>query len=334
MTLARRAGEPHRLLRGLADAVLALPVTRDFADAKAAATEGLCLARAAGQPAWLARFTAWSGMVANQEWDFVTAAQLATDALGIALWSSDRRALLLVGLLVSGMPEEHVPNLPALPSLEELYAMASELGDRERQSWLLGHLASRASQRGDYEAAASWLLRRIELLRGSIAWHTQGYSLLASVSVLAHLGHSKLAARVHGSLVAMMPVLTAGLGARDQSAHTAALSDLERRVGSDVFQEQVRAGALEDWPCMLLAIMPILGEATSTQRPAHSQLSRRESEVLQLLGDGMSNKDIANCLGLSVKTVMHYTGSIYRKLGVRGRSQAVATVIRMGAGNA
>jgi DNA-binding NarL/FixJ family response regulator len=44
----------------------------------------------------------------------------------------------------------------------------------------------------------------------------------------------------------------------------------------------------------------------------------------------MSNKDIARRLGLSPKTVMHHTSAIYRKLGVRGRSEATSTAIRMG----
>ena len=334
MALARSEDEPDRLLRGLGGAVLALPVTGDFEQAKAAAAEGRRLAREAGHAAWLARFTAWSGMVSNQEQDFTTAAQCAAEGLGIALRSSDRRALVLVGLLYSGLPEEHAPTLPSLPALEELYAMAVDLGDRGGQSWLLGQLTGRASQRGDNQAAAAWLLRRLELVRGSTAWHALGFSLLASVAVLADGGYPKLAARVHGSLAAMMPVLMAGMGARDQSSHAARLSNLELLVGSDVYHEQIRAGSQEDWPDMLLAIMPNLEEAASAKRPTNSQLTKRETEVLQLLSDGMSNKDIANRLGLSAKTVMHHTVSIYRKLGVSGRSDAAATAIRMGLGSA
>ena len=193
--LARTDGEPHRQLRGLAGGVRALPVTGGFIAAKAAAEEGLRLAQEIGHAPWLARFTAWSGMVAHQERDFDAAARLATEGLGMALRCSDRRALILVGLLVSGMPEEHAPKLALLPPLEELYDMAVELGDRQFQSWLLGHLTSKAVQRGDAQSAASCILRRVALVRGSKSWSAIGFSLFGAVTALSQLGHPKLAAR-------------------------------------------------------------------------------------------------------------------------------------------
>ena len=332
MALARAEGEPLRVLRGLVSGVLALPVTGNFSDAKAAAEEGLGLAREVGNAAWLARFTAWSGMIAHQERDFAKAARLASDGLGIALRSSDRRALTLVGMLVSGMPPEHAPALPLMPPMEELYVAAVELGDRDLQSWLLEQLAARASRGGDPRSAASWILRRVELVRGSRAWHALGFSLLGSVPVVAQLGHLKLAARVHGSLAAMMPVLMAALGARDESAYSATVLRLEAALGTDVFDDQVRAGSQLTWTDALLETLPVLDEAACGLRPARPQLSARESEVLLFLSDGLSNKDIASRLGLSPKTVMHYSTSVYRKLGVRGRSEAAATAVRMGLG--
>jgi predicted ATPase len=262
MALARVEGEPHLLLRGLASAVRALPVTGDFIAAKEAAEEGLSLAAEIGHAPWLARFTAWSGMIAHQERDFAAAAQLATEGLGIALRSSDRRALVLIGLLVSGMPEEHAPKLAMLPPLEDLYDMAVDLGDRHSQSWLLAQLATYAARRGDSQSAASLILRRVAFVRSSSSL-VMGPSLMTSVRVLAQLGHPKLAARVHGSLAAMMPVLFAAMGAREQSSGSDNLSRLKADLGSDVFEEQVRAGACDTWADALLTILPVLGEAAS-----------------------------------------------------------------------
>lgn len=45
--------------------------------------------------------------------------------------------------------------------------------------------------------------------------------------------------------------------------------------------------------------------------------------MLDRLVAGDPNKDIARQLGITPKTVMHHTSSIYRKLGVRGRTEAV-----------
>ena len=51
-------------------------------------------------------------------------------------------------------------------------------------------------------------------------------------------------------------------------------------------------------------------------------LSEREVEVLQLLAQGMTNKDIAQTLILSVRTVEAHLRSIFGKLGVRSRTEA------------
>ena len=50
---------------------------------------------------------------------------------------------------------------------------------------------------------------------------------------------------------------------------------------------------------------------------------------IALLGEGMSNKEIAARLGISPKTVMHHTVAIYRVLGVRGRAEAAVAAVRM-----
>jgi LuxR family maltose regulon positive regulatory protein len=52
-------------------------------------------------------------------------------------------------------------------------------------------------------------------------------------------------------------------------------------------------------------------------------LSAREIEVLQLIAAGRSNKDVAQRLCISVRTVKYHTTSIYSKLGVNGRAQAI-----------
>lgn len=56
---------------------------------------------------------------------------------------------------------------------------------------------------------------------------------------------------------------------------------------------------------------------------ASVQLSAREAEVLKFLSRGFSNKEIANQIELSIETVRTYLKSIYKKLHVRSRTEAV-----------
>ena len=59
-------------------------------------------------------------------------------------------------------------------------------------------------------------------------------------------------------------------------------------------------------------------------------LSKRELEILELVSQGLSNKEIANHLNLSRYTVESHIKHIYRKLAVRNRSKAVDTARNLG----
>jgi two-component system, NarL family, nitrate/nitrite response regulator NarL len=82
-------------------------------------------------------------------------------------------------------------------------------------------------------------------------------------------------------------------------------------------------------PDELLARVRLL---TLRSRPlagiARSDLTRRETEVLRLLAQGLSQREIAGRLTISPKTVGTHIEHVLRKLGVHSRAQAVALVFR------
>ena len=69
----------------------------------------------------------------------------------------------------------------------------------------------------------------------------------------------------------------------------------------------------------------------TTHRPT-SSLTQRETDILALLAEGKSNRDISRALFLSEKTVKAHLAAIFRKLNVTNRTQAAMAAVSMGIG--
>jgi LuxR family maltose regulon positive regulatory protein len=95
--------------------------------------------------------------------------------------------------------------------------------------------------------------------------------------------------------------------------------------------EAATRGVAPDYVRRLLAAFPDVepeqASPTSTQAPEPDliePLSERELEVLQLIAEGLTNREIASRLFLSVNTVKAHARNINGKLDTRNRTQAVA----------
>jgi LuxR family maltose regulon positive regulatory protein len=73
-----------------------------------------------------------------------------------------------------------------------------------------------------------------------------------------------------------------------------------------------------------------IGKTPATQQPLIEPLTERELEVLRLLADGLSNQEIASTLVVALGTAKTHTASLYRKLDVVSRIQAVARARELG----
>ena len=78
------------------------------------------------------------------------------------------------------------------------------------------------------------------------------------------------------------------------------------------------------------SLTPLLKEKifTTERNKKTANLTKRELQVIELLGEGLYNKEIAERLFISEKTVKNHVSSIFKKIGVTDRTQAVVYAIK------
>lgn len=112
-----------------------------------------------------------------------------------------------------------------------------------------------------------------------------------------------------------------------------AKSYLLKDVSADRLAEAIRivagGGSALD-PVMMDRVMSEFRNLQEQPATPINRLTSRETEVLQGLVDGLSNLELSAKLVISEKTVKSHLTSIYRKLDVRDRSQAIVMAVRDG----
>jgi DNA-binding CsgD family transcriptional regulator len=103
------------------------------------------------------------------------------------------------------------------------------------------------------------------------------------------------------------------------------VAEVEARAALAAFEEG-GAGGDADAAAALLRQLGIRAARSGPRRL--ETLTKREREVLALLGEGLSNPEIAKRLFLSRKTVEHHVASILEKLGLRSRAEAAVEATR------
>jgi LuxR family maltose regulon positive regulatory protein len=81
---------------------------------------------------------------------------------------------------------------------------------------------------------------------------------------------------------------------------------------------------------VVLAVVPPAPLPAQPALNLRDVLTYREMDVLLLLCQRLSNKEIARSLGISTETVRQHTVNLYRKLGVENRRQAIVQADALG----
>ena len=109
-------------------------------------------------------------------------------------------------------------------------------------------------------------------------------------------------------------------------------------LSADATEDELVAAVLAVGEGLWVGAPGLVGELMRMPRSGESlggdvliePLTAREKEVLQLMAQGLANKQIAFSLGISEHTVKFHLSSLYAKLGISSRTEAVRRGIELG----
>jgi predicted ATPase/DNA-binding CsgD family transcriptional regulator len=211
----------------------------------------------------------------------------------------------------------------------EAAAAFREIGDRAYVAGSLGRFGAALVRLGDRVPAGS---AYAESLRMAHEMHEPiwvAWALLGAADLAASEARPELGARLLGAAQAIREEIGALRDWDDQAPGLGAL------LGERYAAARARGAALPRGEAIAEALA-VLEAGGQKRRPTRSAalgpeaLTSRERDVLRLLVDGLSDKEIAAELGISRHTASNHLTAIRDKLGVPSRAAAVALAVRDG----
>jgi DNA-binding CsgD family transcriptional regulator len=199
-------------------------------------------------------------------------------------------------------------------------------------------LAELARQRGDVRRAGELFLESLSIFaeHGDQIGISQCLTGIGRVLAMQHQLDD--AVRLFGAAAAIHDALGSrqmhGADARDE----AVLVPVRAALGGEAFDQAWATGReLSAEQAVVVARAVVSDElmtlrAASPRHPPHSStgLTPRELEVLRLLVEGHSDKEIAAALFIGTRTVQTHVANLFTKLGVNARAEAAAVAVRRG----
>jgi len=223
---------------------------------------------------------------------------------------------------------------------EMLFAEALALWRQQR--YATGILMALSNQ-GDLFRLQGMLDRALALNQESLAicqhiedpWNSLE-SIICIADITAELYAGVTAARLLGAADALCEEIGFSLYAQPLNAYRTCLATTRARLGDERFArawEEGRRLSRDQAVSEALAVRMPLGDADAAGRSDPDPgaiLTPREREVLRLVVQGRTNREIANTLFITHRTATTHVANILGKLGVASRTEATAWAVREG----
>ena len=332
-------------LRATVHLTYSLRCSGEITAAEEVATDGLDRCRTPDTMWWQAELFNQQGLAVRDR-DREQAAELADRAIEAARASGHERGL--ADATYTRLLLDMDRGIAARPAVEALFDQCEQVGNRRVQSIVAMSVAAIAARDGD-PMATRWYFRAIDIGRET-GYDRATWWAMSGLVVLVAGTRPTDAAILHGSLVARSAELLPMTSPGHHAAYDRAVASLGDTLGAQECAGLVQAGRELQWDDAVDAAWRLArelaaevpadlapGDLPPAETPrrkrgprANPELTGRELEILAELVQGHTNQRIADELHISPKTVMHHTTSVYRKLAVRGRAEAVAHALRSG----
>jgi non-specific serine/threonine protein kinase len=321
---------------GMATAQEDLPAARTLAE------EGLAMAEARGDRVDRLRAQFVLGLVASGFDDAPRQIEHTEAAVALAREAGDLNWLAIATVQLADALHRVGDDGRAGELHEEAIRLTSALGDRLGEMYATNGLGFVVRALGDPARAAVLFRRSLDLARTIDNPWGIAQAMIGLASLAAAEGDAETTARLLGTVEALRermgfrfsPELLAlrddAVGvARTQFGEVgfAAAWDAGRALPFKQAVVVALAAAADEQPSAAVSPASV---ATAPPPAASYGLSPREREVLALLIQRQTDKEIAEALFLSPRTVTTHVGSIFNKLGVSNRREAAAVAVRLG----
>ena len=218
---------------------------------------------------------------------------------------------------------------------EQSLAIAERTGDIRRQYYVLFNLAFIAQHEGNHHEAIRVLRRSLELCQDIGAPNDVAQELLALAGSLGALGEPVRAARLFGAAHTFLQHSGTLIDPSDLREHDRNIAWVRAQLGDAAFDAAWAEGEAMTLDQAVAYARSATGPdapPSSPLRPAEESplpgdLTRREREVAHLIAQGKSNREIAETLVVTERTVEGHVSNILSKLGFRSRAQVSAWVV-------
>jgi predicted ATPase/DNA-binding CsgD family transcriptional regulator len=301
---------------------------------RAAAEEALAIARALDDRASAGVALLLLGQLALYQGDFPLAIHLHEEALAgyRALGDPARIATELTNLAIAAYGLADYPR--AVKLTEEALPLWRSLNNAWGLGFCLRLLGDVACDEGAFGRAATYFGESLLLAEGSDDHWSLADTLTGFAALALGLGHVTVAGRLVGAAETRYQQLGVRIPPPDRPGYARLRVALQAALG-DAGEETVHAGTL----LSLTEVRAELHHLTQTPDWDHAQpgllpaepvLTPREREILQLLVEGHTDREIAEQLFVSYRTVTSYVTRILTKLNVDSRTAAATYALRHG----